>query len=141
MKNPVIFLVVLFFCLTGFSQTDYLLVNKLNCDLVYNLRVVPSNNCSNVISAPSVTVPAHTSSLFTAPVGTEIENISVGFVVNNCVGMSLSSPANANCPNCPNWFMTQGSWTSTCNNACQGMTINSKWFQSCNNVDQIVYYH
>ncbi len=131
----------LFLCLTGFSQTDYLLVNKTRCDLIYNLRVVSSNNCANIISTTNVTVPVHSSSVYTVPPGTELMHVAVFFVVNNCVGINMSSPANAGCPNCPNWYGTQGSWVSTCLNNCIGMTFNWKWFQSCTNVDQIVVYN
>lgn len=140
MRNLIAFL-ALFYSFAGFSQTDYRLVNKLDCDLVFNVRVVESSNCSNIVSTTSVTVPAHTYPIFTVPAGAEIMHVAVGFAVNNCAGMHLSSPANTACPNCPNWFLSQSSWVSTCNNNCQGMTINSKWFQSCTGVDQIVFYH
>lgn len=126
--------------LQGFGQTDYLLVNKLDCEMRFAVRVAQSGSCT-FVSNTAVIVPPHTATTYTAPAGTEVMSVVVSFTVNNCVGINMSSPDNVNCPNCPNWFGTQGSWTSTCNNGCQGMPINWKWFQYCNSPDQIVVYH
>lgn len=136
-----IFLFTLIYATLGFSQRDYRLVNKLNCDLVFQTYVVESASCNNIVSNVAYTLPAQSDLFFQAPPNTELRNIVAYFVVNNCVGMNLAAPTTSACANCPAPFGSSGSWTSTCNNACRGVTINYEWFEDCSGgATQLVYY-
>lgn len=134
MKTLLITLCFAFACtLSSYAQSYVELVNKTDCPLRFHMAETSIGSPCTFVQSYFVTVPPHTAIPLTVlNKGAEFTRAGIGYVNNNCVGMSLSAPAN-NCVACQSpWFGSAGSWFSTCENKCYGTTINWQWFD-CNN--------
>lgn len=138
MKN-LITLLILILSFQGFSQTKYILSNKLNCDFKFALQIVESDSCVFVESI-NITIPATSNTSYIAPLGAEVKNVKIGFVDDLTCSISLSSPDTTSCPNCPNVFPTEISYTCSCNIACCGTTIYYIWKKDCVSPDEIMVH-
>lgn len=133
MKTLLTTLCLAFACtLFSFGQQQIVLVNKTKCPLRFHMAETSIASPCTFVQSYFVTVPPYAGIPLTVNnAGAEFTRAGIGYVNNNCVGMSVSAPAN-NCVACQSpWFGSGGSWFSTCNNNCQGTTINWQWFD-CN---------
>ncbi|MGD1844788.1 MAG: hypothetical protein ACFB10_05280 [Salibacteraceae bacterium] len=145
MKSLLTTLCFAFACvLFSYGQEQVVLVNKTDCPLRFHMAETSITSPCTFVQSYFVVVPAQTAMPLTVlNQGAEFTRTGIGFVNNNCVGMSLSAPAN-NCVSCQSpWFLSSYSFTPYCKNKCYGTNFNLQWFDcnmSGNGIAQVVVW-